>query len=190
MGKNGAVEIVTQHKESFVVEHEAQLGDLITARLGEARAATLIERGAVWVDHKRVTDAACVPPLGAQIDVHFPPSGRYDTIELTGADVLWEDDVLLAINKRPGWHSNYNPWDICGSLRYALGRWLQVRDGVDRQVHLLHQLDRDTSGVLLASKGLLVFGVIFLAEELYETSVVLLALRAGLKAASQRASLA
>jgi len=41
-------------------------------------------------------------------------------------------------------------------------------------------------GVLLASKGLLVFGVIFLAEELYETSVVLLALRAGLKAASQR----
>ncbi len=45
-------------------------------------------------------------------------------------------------------------------------------------------------GVLLASKGLLVFGVIFLAEELYETSVVLLALRAGLKAASQRASLA
>lgn len=35
------------------------------------------------------------------------------------------------------------------------------------------------SGMLLASKGLLVFGVIFLAEELYETGVVLLTLRAG-----------
>jgi hypothetical protein len=37
-------------------------------------------------------------------------------------------------------------------------------------------------GVLLASKGLLVFGVIFLGEELYETGVVLLTLRVGLKA--------
>jgi hypothetical protein len=34
-------------------------------------------------------------------------------------------------------------------------------------------------GVLFASTGLLVFGVIFLGEELYETGVVLLALRAG-----------
>jgi hypothetical protein len=34
-------------------------------------------------------------------------------------------------------------------------------------------------GVLLASPGLLVFGAIFLGEELYETGVVLLALRVG-----------
>lgn len=34
-------------------------------------------------------------------------------------------------------------------------------------------------GVLLASPGVLVFGIIFLGEELYETGVVLLALRAG-----------
>ena len=39
-------------------------------------------------------------------------------------------------------------------------------------------------GVLLASKGLLVFGAIFLGEELYETGVVLLALRARLKASA------
>jgi hypothetical protein len=36
-------------------------------------------------------------------------------------------------------------------------------------------------GVLFASKGLLVFGLIFLGEELYETGVLLLALRAGLR---------
>jgi hypothetical protein len=34
-------------------------------------------------------------------------------------------------------------------------------------------------GVLFASRGLLVFGLIFLGEELYETGVVLLALRVG-----------
>lgn len=36
-------------------------------------------------------------------------------------------------------------------------------------------------GVLWTSTGLLVFGLIFLGEELYETGVLLLALRAGLR---------
>jgi hypothetical protein len=39
------------------------------------------------------------------------------------------------------------------------------------------------AGVLFASPGLLVFGGIFLGEELYETGVVLLALRAGQRGA-------
>jgi hypothetical protein len=43
-------------------------------------------------------------------------------------------------------------------------------------------------GVLLASKGLLVFGAIFLGEELYETGVVLLALRARLRASAMHSS--
>jgi hypothetical protein len=38
-------------------------------------------------------------------------------------------------------------------------------------------------GVLFASTGLLAFGLIFLGEELYETGVVLLALRAGQRGA-------
>jgi hypothetical protein len=37
------------------------------------------------------------------------------------------------------------------------------------------------SGMLLASKGLLVFGAVFLGEELYETAVLLLTLRLGQK---------
>ena len=37
------------------------------------------------------------------------------------------------------------------------------------------------AGVLYANKWLLIFGAIFLAEELYETGVVILALRAGEK---------
>ncbi len=43
-----------------------------------------------------------------------------------------------------------------------------------------------SGGVLFANKGLLVFGAIFLGEELYETGIVLLALRAGLKAGRER----
>lgn len=143
-----------QHKDTFTVEHEAQpLLELIAARGGGDAASTLIARGAVWADRRRVIDATWVPSIGAQIEIHFPPSGHYDMVDITAADIVWEDDVLLAINKRPGWHTNYNPWDMWGSLRDALPRWLAARDSVERPVHLLHQLDRDTSGVLLASKA-------------------------------------
>jgi 23S rRNA pseudouridine1911/1915/1917 synthase len=144
---------MAQHKTTFLVETDQPLQALVAAHVDPNAAPILIRRGAVWVDRRRVLDPALVAHHGAQIEIHFPPSGRYDTVALTPGDVLWEDNVLLAINKRPGWHTNYNPWDMWGSLRHALGAWLQARDGIEYPVHLLHQLDRDTSGVLLASKS-------------------------------------
>jgi 23S rRNA pseudouridine1911/1915/1917 synthase len=145
---------MAQHKDAFTVEHAApSLLALVVARVQADDANTLIARGAVWADRRRVIDAAWVPPVGAQIEIHFPPSGQYDTVALATSDIVWEDDVLLAINKRPGWHTNYNPWDMWGSLRDALPRWLAARDGIEYPIHLLHQLDRDTSGVLLVSKA-------------------------------------
>jgi hypothetical protein len=55
---------------------------------------------------------------------------------------------------------------------------LQVVGGL-RGVIVAVSLAALGGGVLLASTGLLVFGLIFLREELYETGVVVLALRAG-----------
>ena len=37
-------------------------------------------------------------------------------------------------------------------------------------------------GILLGQRGLLAFGAVFLAEELYETAVLILVIRAGLRA--------
>ena len=105
--------IMAQHKDAFTVEHAAQsLLALVAARVQADDVNTLVARGAVWADRRGVLDAAWMPPVGAQIEIHFPPSGQYDTVALTTGDIVWEDDVLLAINKRPGWHTNYNPWDM------------------------------------------------------------------------------
>jgi 23S rRNA pseudouridine1911/1915/1917 synthase len=144
---------MAQNKATIVVDDEQPLAVLVAARVGDEAAPTLLARGAVWVDRHRVLDGTIMAPRGAMIEVHFPPSGHYDDMPLAPSDVVWEDDVLLALNKRAGWHTNYNPWDMWGSLRYALPHWLAARDGVERPVHLLHQLDRDTSGVLLVSKS-------------------------------------
>lgn len=125
----------------------AQLAELTS---DEARA--LILRGAVWIDRHRCREPERVVGAGQRVVIHFPPSGRYDRIVLTPEDILWEDPALLALNKRPGWHANYTPWDMYGTLPTALAAFLRARDGRDPPLHFLHQLDRDTSGVLLVSK--------------------------------------
>lgn len=114
-------------------------------------AGELIERGAVWLDRLRVQQPERQPPVGTRLVVHFPPSGRYDTLRISDADVLWSDSALLALNKQPGWYANYTPWDTRGTIPYALAHYLEQRAGQPMPLHMAHQLDRDTSGVLLAS---------------------------------------
>lgn len=121
------------------------------ATLTTEEAQELIERGGVWVDRLRAQDPAMEPPAGARLVVHFPPSGSYDTLRISEADILWTDGALLALNKQPGWYANYTPWDIRGTIPYALAHYLEQRAGQPVPLHMAHQLDRDTSGVLLAS---------------------------------------
>lgn len=122
------------------------------AQLAPDAARELIERGAVWLDRQRVQQPDLVMPSGAQLVIHFPPGGTYATITITPSDIVWEDRWLLALNKRPGWHSNYTPWDMRGAIPYALAEFFHDRKEQTAPLHLAHQLDRDTSGVLLISK--------------------------------------
>lgn len=122
------------------------------ARVTLEAARKLIERGAVWLDRYRVQQPDTRPPTGTKLTIHFPPGGRYDQLALTATDLLYEDRWLLALNKQPGTYANYTPWDVRGSLPYALAAFLQARDQRDVPIHFAHQLDRDTSGVLLVSK--------------------------------------
>jgi len=142
--------------ERFVPPEDAgcMLRQLVAAygMLSLDEAHDLIARGAVWLDRQRVQHPLFSVPDGTQLTVHFPPSGVYDNIRIADDDILWEDETLLALNKRPGWHANYTPWDVYGSIPFALTQFLSARDDITPKLHLAHQLDRDTSGVLLVSK--------------------------------------
>ncbi|MBA3470199.1 MAG: RNA pseudouridine synthase, partial [Herpetosiphonaceae bacterium] len=72
--------------------------------------------------------------------------------QVTPELILDEDSTLLVLNKPPGWFSVPNPWDMLGNLEVALNRFLSERDGERPPIHLVHRLDRDTSGVLVVSK--------------------------------------
>jgi 23S rRNA pseudouridine1911/1915/1917 synthase len=132
---------------TFTVERTDRiLADEITRQtdLTFEDAQELVRRGAVWLNRYRALDPDMTVPDDSSVVIHFPPRGSYDEIIITLDDILWEDDVLLALNKRPGWHANYTPWDMRGTIPYALEEFVRRRGQ--------HQLDRDTSGVLLVSK--------------------------------------
>jgi hypothetical protein len=93
---------------------------------------------------------------------------------LTAVGASWRGSRLLVRGLRQADHPAGALWVVCGLRGVIVGIGLAALSG----------------GVLLANKGLLVFGVIFLGEELYETGVVLLALRSRLNASKASSSLA
>ena len=119
--------------------------------LERTEAAALIERGGIWLDGRRVQDLTRPVQPEQTIGIYFaPPEAR--PAEIQPDHVLYEDAALLVLNKRPGDYVNMTPWDVAGSVLWAAQRFLTARDGTPPTLHLAHQLDRDTSGVLVLSK--------------------------------------
>jgi 23S rRNA pseudouridine1911/1915/1917 synthase len=117
-------------------------------------------RRAIDAGHVRINDQPCKASLrlkaGNTVEVvrlEPPPAGPApQNIPLT---ILYEDDFLVAINKRAGMvvHPAKGHWE--GTLASALAHHfsaLSSRGGPTRP-GIVHRLDRDTSGVLVVAKN-------------------------------------
>jgi 23S rRNA pseudouridine1911/1915/1917 synthase len=103
--------------------------------LSRNAAKRLIDSRQVFINNQRVWMARHALTPGDRIEVHGlkPELEKEKSIE-----ILWQDDIYLIINKPAGWLSNG-----AGSVEERLGQEL------DRPVHAVHRLDRDTSGCML-----------------------------------------
>lgn len=128
------------------------LSELVEQLLGGVGRQAL-DRGGVWLDGQRVGDPLQRVAAGAQLQLRLPPAGHYPEVSLESADLLYEDSWIVVVQKHSGWYVGATPWDRYGNLLVALERFLTRRDGVTPTLHLAHQLDRDTSGLLLVSKA-------------------------------------
>jgi 23S rRNA pseudouridine1911/1915/1917 synthase len=120
--------------------------------------ARVVARGGAWLDGRRVTDPDARGGAGATLTLRRPPGGVYAELELSAGDIAYEDEWLLALHKGMGWYVGATPWDIVGNALAALARYLYARDGQAPPLHLAHQLDRDTTGILLISRSPLANG--------------------------------
>lgn len=119
--------------------------------ISRTRAREILTRGGVWSHDQRMRAQSRPVEAGMPLIIVHPPEFRYPELVLGEADVLWEDDFLIAIRKQAGWYVQPTAWDVFGNIEHALGVFLQTR-GPKPRLHLTHRLDRDTSGVLIVAK--------------------------------------
>jgi 23S rRNA pseudouridine1911/1915/1917 synthase len=124
--------------------------------LSRTRLKALIEAGEVKVDGALERDPSARLAEGARIDFEAPPPQESP---LSGEDlplkVVFEDEHLIVIEKPAGMVVHPAPGHATGTLVNALirhcGESLSGVGGIKRP-GIVHRLDKDTSGLLVAAK--------------------------------------
>lgn len=142
---------------------EAMAGGRLDAVLAQAhdvlsrsRIKDLILEGAVTIDGKPAAEPKYRLKAGETITLVAPPPEDPDPQpENIPLEVLYEDDHLIVINKPVGMVVHPAPGSPSGTLVNALiyhcGTSLKGIGGVKRP-GIVHRLDKDTSGVMVAAK--------------------------------------
>ncbi|MDB5624164.1 MAG: RluA family pseudouridine synthase [Devosia sp.] len=124
--------------------------------LSRSRLKDLILSGAVSLNGQPLSEPKYRVTAGETITLLAPPpedpEPKPENIPL---DILYEDDQLIVVNKPVGMVVHPAPGSPSGTLVNALifhcGQSLQGIGGV-RRPGIVHRLDRDTSGVMVAAK--------------------------------------
>ena len=119
-------------------------------RMSRSLAQQWIDAGAVAVDRQVASRPSVRVREGASIEVALPASTTLKSRPAPEAgelQVLYEDDVLLAIDKPAGIvvHPSYK--QLTGTLLNTV-LW-RVRDRADLRPGILTRLDKDTSGLVI-----------------------------------------
>ena len=127
--------------------------------LGRKRAAQLFAEGAVHVDGRRAVKGEPAT-AGAELTVELSPTGSLAAEPDASLDVRLEMPELVVVSKPAGQPSvplaDTEPGSLAGAL---LGRYPEMRSvGYrPREPGLLHRLDTQTSGLLVAARSAPVF---------------------------------
>lgn len=143
--------------ESFVVEDPKRVDKLLKEHYPEHSRSYfqyLIEQGSVLCNGKGLKKRE-IPKAGDEISVAFlsPPE-----IELKAQDIpleiLYEDDDIICINKPAGMVVHPAPGHFENTLVNALLYHCRTLPLQDLRPGIVHRLDRETSGVIVAAKTL------------------------------------
>lgn len=120
-----------------------------------ARIQKLIKEGRVTIDN-RVVKASSIPGAGDMVAVVIPALlPAIPQPEDIPLDVLYEDSDCIVLNKPPGLVVHPAPGHACGTLVNALLFHCKDLAGVGGVLRsgIVHRLDKDTSGVMVAVKN-------------------------------------
>ena len=114
---------------------------------------TLVEQGAVTVDGVLITSASRKLQVGQRVRIEVRPTAQSQAFKPEAMDlcIVFEDEHLLVVNKPAGMvvHPAAGNWQgtlMNGLLAHHAGATDLPRAGI------VHRLDKDTSGVMVAAK--------------------------------------
>ena len=136
---------------------ESRLDSHVADRTGlsRSRAAALIAEGRVLVDGRRATKSEVVG-AGRAVEVVVPPPAPSEAVaEDIPLDIVFEDRDLVVVNKQAGLVVHPAPGHPAGTLVNALLHHVGDLSGIGGTLRpgIVHRLDRDTSGLMVAAKS-------------------------------------
>jgi len=144
--------------KGFIVPAEDEgerLDRWLAPRLGRSRAEVqrLIERGQVRVNGKRTKPSYSLRPAD-RVEIELPPPGpAVPQPEPLPLRILYEDEELIVVDKPAGLVTHPAPGHPRGTLvNGLLHRCPLAETGDPLRPGIVHRLDRETSGVLVAVK--------------------------------------
>lgn len=147
-------------RDTFAVPADAQPErlDTLLARLrptcSRARWQELIRTGSVTVNGA-VRKPNFTARAGDKVEYSIPPPTTTDVVpEDLPLQVLFEDEVLLVLDKAPGMVVHPAPGHDRGTLVHALLHHCPNLPGIggEQRPGIVHRLDRDTSGIMVVAK--------------------------------------
>ncbi|MFQ5424236.1 MAG: RluA family pseudouridine synthase [Phycisphaerae bacterium] len=123
-------------------------------RVSRTTIQRLIKQGEITVNG-RPTKNSYEMDVGDVVDIVFPPPEPYEvTPEDIPLDILYEDDFVLALNKRMGIIIHPARRSQGGTIANALAHYAKsLSHGEDPfRPGIVHRLDKNTTGVLIVAK--------------------------------------
>lgn len=153
-----------EEQETLIVseqENDIRLDRILATRYSDLRSRTyfqyLIRHGYVQVNGKN-EKKQFRPSVGDTIDIRFMLTPELDlTPENIPLDIIYEDDVIVVVNKPVGMVVHPAPGNWSGTFVNALLYHCnmtseQFKGSSKARPGIVHRLDKETSGVLIAAK--------------------------------------
>jgi len=147
----------TRHELTVVLGEEDRLDSYIASKLGlsRTRSQKLVASGFVLIDGRPAKKSELVV-ADSRVAVRVPaPVVVSIEAEDIPLEIVFQDDVLVVVNKPAGMVVHPGPGHHSGTMVNALMHHIRDLSGVGGRLRpgIVHRLDQDTSGLLVVAKN-------------------------------------
>lgn len=120
-------------------------------QLSKTQIRRIIDLGGCAVNQTMVRVASRELRHGDEIILGVMEAERFVDVRLVKEELLFDDRNYLALNKAAGINSQRTPYQLKGTVEYAVAVYLKEQ-GSSEPARVIHRLDRGTSGVMFFPK--------------------------------------